>query len=108
MANENTQESFTSLWQFCTSNNRLCPQYRVWQEVFKMLKNTEKLSGHGGEREPAEPYIIYQNWDHIMPIELQFQFQRYLEWAADQNQIDEVGKYLKTLSENDWVHFGEK
>ena len=108
MKNESTKETFEALWKYCTSNNRLCPQYKIWQEVFKMLKNTDKLSGHGSEREPAEPYIIYQNWEHIMPIELQFQFQRYVEWALDHNQIEEVGKFLQKLPEADWVHYGEK
>ena len=104
---EAKNETFESLWGFCISNNRLCPQYKIWQVVFKMLKNTENLSGHGGEREPAEPYILYQNWEHIMPIELQFQFKRYIEWAKDNNQIDDVGKYLHLLKEEDWVHCGD-
>jgi hypothetical protein len=42
-----------------------------------------------------------------MPIEKQFQFKKYLEWALDNNQIGEVGNYLRSLSENDWTHFGE-
>lgn len=73
-----------------------------------MLKNTDNLHGHGGDREPADPYIIYNNWEHIMPIELQFQFERYLEWASDNAQLDEIGKYLRSLTEVDWVHYGEK
>jgi len=107
MNNQSTRETFESLWEYCTSNNRVCPQYKVWQEVFKILKNTEKLNGHGGEREPADPYIIYHNWEHIMPIELQFQFQRYIEWAEDHKQLDEIGKYLRSLKEEDWAHYGE-
>ena len=101
------KETFESLWKYCTSNNRLCPQYKIWQEVFKLLKDTKQLSGHGGDREPAEPYIIYNNWGHIMPIELQFQFKRYLEWAVDHNQLDEVGEYLRALPEEEWAHYGE-
>ena len=107
MENQSRKETFEKLWEYCTANNRLCPQYKIWQEVFKLLKNTKELSGHGGEREPVEPYIIYHNWEHIMPIELQLQFKRYIEWAADNNQIEEVGKYLRSLSEKDWVHIGE-
>jgi len=101
-------ETFDTLWKYCTSSNRLCPQYKIWQELFKLLKNTNAVDGHGGDREPAEPYIIYNNWEHIMPIELQFQFKRYLEWASDNSQIEEVGKLIRSLPEEDWVHFGEK
>lgn len=105
--NEIKQETFKSLWEYSTSDNRLFPQYKIWQEVFKILKNVNKLSGHGGEREPADPYIIYQNWEHVMPIELQFQFQRYIEWASDNHQLDEIGKYLRSLGEEEWIHYGE-
>ena len=100
-------ETFDDLWKYCTSHNRLCPKNNIWQEVFELLKNTQELSGHGGVREPADPYIIYNNWGNIMPIELQFQFNRYLEWAQDNDQLNEVGKYLRSLPESDWVHFGE-
>ena len=108
MENQPIKETFESLWKYCTSNNRLCPQYKIWQEVFKLLKDTKKLSGHGGDREPTEHYIIYHNWEHIMPIELQFQFKSYLEWVLDHNQLDEIGKFLRTLPEEDWAHYGEK
>lgn len=101
------KETFESLWEYCTSNNRLCPKYETWQKIFDLLKDTKKLSGHSGDREPADPYIIYQNWENVMPIELQFQFQRYIEWAEDHNQLDEVGKYLRSLKEEDWAHYGE-
>lgn len=84
-----------------------CPQYKIWQEVFKLLKNTQSLIGHGGDKKPVESYIIYQNWEHVIPIELKFQFKRYIEWASDQHQLEETGKYLRSLSESDWVHFGE-
>ena len=99
-------ETFETLWKYCTENNRLCLNLNKWNDLFKMLKNTEKLSGHGGLREPADPEIMYYNWDSIMPIEKQFQFKKYLEWASDNNQIEEIGKYLRFLPENDWTHFG--
>jgi len=106
---ENTNsETFEAVWNTCTANNRLCPKYEIWQTVFKMLKETDKLGGHGGDREPADPYILYHNWDSIIPIELQFQFQRYIEWAEDNDQLAEVGQYLSSLSEDSWIHFGEK
>ena len=107
MNKNNTKETFDPLWVFCISNNRLCPKYEVWQKVHALLKGTKDLSGHGGNREPADPYIIYQNWEHIMPIELQFQFKSYIEWAEDHDQLDEIGKYLHSLKEEDWAHFGE-
>ena len=41
-----------------------------------------------------------------MPIELQFQFRRYIEWAEDHKQLDEVGIFLRSLQEKG--HFDQK
>lgn len=42
-------------------------------EVYKLLKEAKELAGHEDNKEFANPYVIYQNWKHIIPIELQFQ-----------------------------------
>jgi hypothetical protein len=42
-----------------------------------------------------------------MPIEKQLRFKEHILWASEQNQLDEVGFYLRSLTENDWYHFGE-
>ncbi|TSC95891.1 MAG: hypothetical protein Athens101426_547 [Parcubacteria group bacterium Athens1014_26] len=102
-----TNETFETLWKYCISNNRLCPKLEKWNNLYDSLKNREKLSGHGGPREPADPYILYYNWDQIIPIEKQFQFERYIQWASDNNQLEEAGEYLRSLPEDDWIHFGE-
>lgn len=99
-------ETFETLWKYCTSNNRLCLKLKKWYDLWAILKNTRNLC-HGGIREPAHPENIYYNWDSIMPIEKQFQFKRYIQWSSDNNQIEEVGKYVRSLSESDWAHYGE-
>jgi len=101
------KETFNTLWKYCTANNRLCPVLNKWSIVYDTLVNTEKLSGHGGPREPAHPEIINHNWYDIMPIEKEFQFKKYIEWASDNNQIEEIGIYLRSLPEEDWAHYGE-
>ena len=69
--------------------------------LFKMLKNTDKLSGHGSEREPVEPYIIYQNWEHIMPIELQFQFLKIpLKHVNSLKNFHELSLFAKEQIQN--------
>lgn len=42
-----------------------------------------------------------------MPIEKQMRFREHVEWAGDQGQLEQVGKYLCSLDEGDWYHFGE-
>jgi hypothetical protein len=42
-----------------------------------------------------------------MPIEKQLRFREHIQWAYDQNQLDEVGTFLRALPEEKWAHFGE-
>ncbi len=37
----------------------------------------------------------------------QIRFKEHIQWAADNDQIDEIGKYLRSLNEDEWFHFGE-
>ena len=43
----------------------------------------------------------------LLPIEKQWRFKEHIQWAADHSQLDEVGAYLRALSEQQWFHFGE-
>ncbi|MCK9197993.1 MAG: hypothetical protein WC123_04320 [Bacilli bacterium] len=102
-----SKETFKTLWEYCVSRNRLCLKLKHWNQLFKLLKNTEKLNGHGDNDEPADPVIIDYNWYNIIPIEKQFQFKSYIKWAEKNDQLEEIGEYLRFLSEEDWEHFGE-
>jgi hypothetical protein len=42
-----------------------------------------------------------------MPVAKQLRFKEHLEWAESQGQLTEVGKYLRSLDEKQWCHFGE-
>jgi len=97
-------ETFKTLWKYCTANNRLCPNPQRWNDLYRMLINTkQKPFGGWG---PSAPLILAA-WGHTMPIEKQLRFKGHIQWASDNNQTEEVGKYLRSLSENDWTHFGE-
>jgi len=100
----NSPETFESLWAFCTTNNRLVPMPPTWNKLFQMLKNTRQKPSGGWV--PALPLILAA-WHHSMPIEKQLRFKEHLEWAKDQNQLAEVGAFLRSLKEEQWCHFGE-
>lgn len=95
-------ETFDSLWKYCQQNNRAIP--RDWNKFYQMLKNKRQKPSGGWE--PPLPLILAA-WDVTMPIEKLLRFKEHLEWAEKQNQLDEIGKYLRSLSEDDWFHFGE-
>ena len=69
-----------------------------------MLKN--KKQNHTGGWEPSLPLILAA-WHNSMPTEKQIRFKEHIAWAADNNQLEEIGTYLKKLKEDEWYHFGE-
>jgi len=92
-----SKETFETLWNYCTSNNRLCLKLKNWYDLFKLLGNTDNLSGHGENGEPADPVIIDHNWYEIIPLEKQLQFKSYIEWAEKNNQLEVVGEIYKVF-----------
>lgn len=95
-------ETFDSLWDYCTQNKRLIP--KKWDELYGMLKN-KKRNPSGGWM-PALPLILGA-WYNTMPIEKQLRFKEHIQYAVDNNQVDEISTYLRNLNENDWYHFGD-
>jgi hypothetical protein len=95
-------ESFDSLWDYCTSNNRVIP--KDWKNLYDMLVNKRKKPS--GTWEPPLPLILAA-WHTTMPIEKQQRFKEHIQWAHDNGQLDQIGSYLRSLSEHEWSHFGE-
>ncbi len=95
-------ESFDSLWEYCTANKRLIP--KECQKLYNLLKN-KRQQPSGGWLPPLP--LILAAWDVTMPIEKQMRFKEHIQWALDNEQIDEIGTYLRELTEDEWYHFGE-
>lgn len=95
-------ETFETIWQYCCENNRVIP--KDWNKLYSMLKNKKQKTTGGWE--PPLPLILTA-WHTTMPIEKLLRFKEHIQWAADNNQIEEISHYLKNLSEDDWYHFGE-
>ena len=98
------QETAEDLLVYCGTLNRLVPMPSQWNELYGMLKNTRQKPSGGWV--PPLPLILGA-WHHSMPIEKQLRFREHLEWAQQQGQIGEVGAYLRSLTEEQWCHFGE-
>ncbi len=99
-----TDETFDSLWNYCTDNNRLVPMPPQWNQVFDMLKNRQRKPTGGWE--PSAPLILAA-WHCSMPIEKQLRFKEHLEWAQRHGQLEEIGTFLRSIPEAQWCHFGE-
>jgi hypothetical protein len=55
---------------------------------------------------PPVPLILAA-WGTTTPVEKQLRLKEHLQWAADKGQLQEVGSFLRSLSEEQWCHFGE-
>ncbi len=104
MENQVISETFNTLWEYCTANNRLCPMPQKWNDLHEMLIN--KKQNPTGGLVPLLPLILAA-WHETTPLEKQLRFKEHIQWASDNNQIEEIGKYLRSLSETDWTHYGE-
>jgi hypothetical protein len=100
----NADETFESLWAYCSTNNRLVPLPPQWMNLFKLLKQTRQ-NDTGGWTPPLP--LILAAWHHSIPIAKQLRFKEHLEWAEKKGQINEIGIFLRSLKENEWCHYGE-
>jgi hypothetical protein len=97
-----SSETFDSLWDYCTANNRVIP--RDWHKLYEML--VDKRRKPSGGWTPPLPLILAA-WDATAPIEKQLRFKEHIHWATEHNQLAEIGSYLRSLPEDQWYHFGE-
>ena len=81
-------------------NGRVCPQPMAWNDLWKMLPN-KIMKGNGWE--PALPLILAA-WDDTPILSKIVRFQEHLEWAEQNNAIDQVFAFLNKLDEKDWYH----
>jgi len=96
------RETFEKLWNYCTSKKRVIPE--DWNQLYQMLNN--KKQNLNGSWSPPLPLILAA-WHHTSPIEKQLRFKEHIKWAFDNKQGDEIGKYLRSLHEEEWYHFDE-
>ncbi len=88
-----------TLKEYCKANKRVCPVPVRWNDLFNLLKDKKP-------KEPSPPLILAVWWE-VGAIFKQMRFFEHLEWAEKQNQIDEISKYIYSLSEDEWFHFGD-
>lgn len=96
-----TSKSFETVWELCNSNGRVCPMPTPWNQLFKMLKDTKQNSDGGWT--PSLPLIL-NAWHETSSMEKQLRFKEHIQWASDNNQLEEIENFLRSLTEDDWLH----
>ncbi len=67
-----------------------------------MLKRgTGDLQG----KRPASP-LIMAAWEATSALDKAHRLREHLEWAVDHDQLDEVGRFLRSLSDDEWSYLG--
>jgi hypothetical protein len=97
-------ETFESLAGYCAENGRAVPLPNAWDELYKLLRNIRRKASGGFDPPPP---LILAAWSHSLPIEKVIRFKEHLRWAEKENQLDQVGAFLRSLPEEKWAHFGE-
>ncbi len=98
------KETFESLWDYCTSDNRVIPNPMAWNALYEILKDKRRTPSGGWE--PPLPLILGA-WNYSMPIEKQLRFKEHILWADSKDQLSEAATFLRSLPEEQWYHFGE-
>lgn len=90
-------ETLDSLWNFCTSNNRICPMPMLWNDLYLMLKDSKNV----------DLPLILNGWEMSSPLEKHLRFEEHIQWASKMNQLEEISQFLRSLSEDQWLHYSE-
>jgi len=97
------KEQLAELKASCGSNNRVCPVPDRWDELWEMLPNKTRV---GGGWEPPLPLILGA-WSFTSNLEKIIRLNEHLNYSLESGCLDKVGKFLHSLSEEEWHHLGD-
>lgn len=84
-------------------NDRVCPQPRKWNELYKLLPNRVR---RGDGWEPAVPLILAAWWDTPAMLKI-LRLREHIEWASEHGCLDVIYEFMQNLMEEEWFHIGE-
>jgi len=88
-----TKVTYKDLIDYSKSKG-ICPRPDYWNELYNLL---DLIDGN----RPETPLIL-GGWWHTSSEQKLLRFQEHIEWASKTNQLDEVGKFLVSLKDEDW------
>lgn len=89
---------FASLLEYVQTKG-VCPMPNRWHELWLMLPDRRQVDSGGWV--PAVPLILGGWWD--TPPSIKFDRLRdHIGWAAEHGVLDEVDRFLRGLSDDEW------
>jgi hypothetical protein len=93
-------EQLKSLLDYCSENERVCPQPQKWNELWELLPNRGR---NGSGWEPALPLILAAWYDTPVMLKM-LRLREHIEWANSHEALDLIDKFIRDLPETDWYH----
>lgn len=93
-------ETAEALIQYCREKGRVCPQPKLWQQMWEMLPNKKQV---GASWQPAVPLILAA-WDETPALPKMVRLADHIEWAEAHAALEKVAAFLRNLSEEEWHH----
>lgn len=97
-----TNDKLADLLAYVQADGRICPEPGKWHELWEMLPHKRRV-GHGWN--PPLPLILAA-WDHTTGLEKMLRLKDHIEYAAENGVLDEIDRFLRGLSHDDWHTVG--
>lgn len=81
-------------------NNRVCPRQALWAGLYLLLEGDHYADL---PPPPTQPWI----WSKLSNLQRRVHFREHIAWADRHGKLDDMARYLESVSEADWVHMGE-
>jgi hypothetical protein len=95
------KETVKTLLAYCEEDKRVCPQPIKWHAFYELLCENAQPD----DDQPLPPLILAA-WS--MPaIEKIVRLQQQIEWSNRNEVLAAASKFLRSLREEDWFHFGD-
>jgi len=86
------------LLRYIQTEGRICPKPSEWNELWEMLPDKKRV---GSGWHPPLPLILAA-WDHTTGLEKMLRLRQHIEYAAENDALEAVDKYLRNLSPDQW------
>lgn len=74
-----------------------------WNALWEMLPDRART---GGGWKPVPPLILGA-WHDTPALMKILRLKEHVDWADQHGALEEVDKFLRSLPESEWAHFGE-
>jgi len=91
------EEKLSSLLEYVLAEGRVCPMPDYWNQLWEMLPDKKRV---GSGWEPSLPLILTA-WDSPALPKI-MRLQEHIRYAAEHGALDEVDKFLRALSNDQW------